>query len=204
VCFYADGTLSLIGEPGQRYDLLIHAEGHTLTATTSLPHAVELESTWFALSHEHPDDDSLGYVWGRLHDPDTLGNGYRLLTRRINHYDDGGVKDNIFVVGLGAIFNDQFFNGLTYDFFMLRGTSPTRDNADNYEEEGRHWKSGDTVVVKFVSMGYPECAFYQSIEANGAGFGDLYSLQSNAKTNILGGLGIWAGWGISLDTVICP
>ena len=58
-------------------------------------------------------------------------------------------------------------------------------------------------VVKFISIGYKEYDFYTSMENNVASAGDLFSTPANVKSNINGGLGIWAGWGPAYDTVVC-
>jgi len=62
---------------------------------------------------------------------------------------------------------------------------------------------GDTVVVRFISIGETEYRFYRSYEANVASGGDLLGTPQNATSNIQGGLGIWAGWGVYTDTVVC-
>ena len=203
VCLYTDSSGTIVGQAGRKYSLNISAEGKTLTSATSIPHAVQLDSTWFKLAQQNPDDDTLGYVWATLHDPDTLGNGYRFLTRRINQYSDGTVKDNTYTGALGSAFYDKFINGLTFDFFAVRGASPYSSKPDDDNEERGFFKVGDTVVVEFVSIGYAEYDFYNSLESNVASQGDLFSTPANVKSNISGGLGVWAGWGVSLDTVVC-
>lgn len=203
ICVYTDSTGTLLGQTGRTYTLNISAEGKTLSSVTSIPYAVRLDSTWFKLAQQNENDDTLGYVWATLHDPDTLGNAYRFLTRRINHRSDGSIKDNTYVGAIGSTFYDKFINGLTFDFFGVRGASPYSNNPDDDNAERGYFKRGDTVVVKFVSVGYAEYDFYNSMEANVASQGDLFSTPANVKSNITGGLGVWAGWGPALDTVIC-
>jgi len=203
VCIYTDSSGTIIGQTGRSYTLHIAAENKTLSSVTSIPNTVHLDSTWFKLAQQNPNDDTLGYVWAKLHDPDTLGNGYRFLTRRINHYSDGSIKDNTFTGAIGSAFYDKFINGLTFDFFAVRGHSPYSSKPDDDNAERGYFKRGDTVVVKFVSIGYKEYDFYNSFEANVSSQGDLFSTPANVRSNINGGLGIWAGWGVALDTVVC-
>jgi hypothetical protein len=203
VCAYTTLDPLAYGVTGRTYRLDIQANGKTLHSVTSIPNAVPLDSAWFKLAQQNASDDTLGYVWATLHDPDTLGNGYRFLARRINHYADGSVKDDTYIGALGSSFYDKYINGLTFDFFAVRGRSPYSSNEDDENDEAGKFKVGDTVVVKFISIGYKEYDFYTSMENNVASAGDLFSTPANVKSNIDGGLGIWAGWGPTYDTVIC-
>jgi hypothetical protein len=203
ICAYSTLDPAAYGVIGRTYTLNIQADGKTLHSVTSIPHPVPLDSTWFKLAQQNESDDTLGYVWATLRDPDTLGNGYRFLTRRINHYADGSMKDDTYIGALGSSFYDKYINGLTLDFFAVRGRSPYSSNEDDENEEAGKFKVGDTVVVKFISIGYREYDFYTSMENNVASAGDLFSTPANVKSNIDGGLGIWAGWAPTYDTVIC-
>jgi len=54
-----------------------------------------------------------------------------------------------------------------------------------------------------VSIGFNEHEFYTSYDENVGTQGDLFGTPVNARSNIEGGLGIWAGWGVYADTIIC-
>ena len=73
---------------------------------------------------------------------------------------------------------------------------------DNNEEQG-FYKVGDTIAVKFLTIGFNEHEFYTSYDENVGSQGDLFGTPVNARSNIDGGLGIWAGWGVYADTIIC-
>jgi len=73
---------------------------------------------------------------------------------------------------------------------------------DTNEEQGC-FKVGDTVAVKLVSLGYNEYQFYRTYDDNVSSTGDMFGTPANVRTNIQGGLGIWAGWGVAADTLIC-
>lgn len=193
----------LVGEEGRSYRLNIETNGTTLSATTTIPGGVMLDSLWFKLAERRPNDDTLGFIWATLSDPDTLGNGYRWFARRINLNEDGVPKDASFVAPLFSVFEDKFVNGLTFDFAYNRGSVPYSDATDDNNEEGGFFKVGDTVVVKFASIGLAEYRFYNSFSNNVATQGDLFSSPANVMSNITGGLGIWAGLGTRFDTVVC-
>ncbi len=196
ICIWT--KLDMQGEEGRTYRLDVQADGKSLSAITTIPNAVALDSLWFRLAMQRPDDDTLGFIWARLSDPDTIGNSYRWLAKRLNGDKDGG-----FVPPFFSVFEDRYINGLTIDFNFNRGALPFSEADDDNNEERGFFKVGDTVAVKFVSIGVDEFTFYNSFQNNVATQGDVFSNPANAMGNINGGLGIWAGWGVRYDTVVC-
>ncbi|MBX2973865.1 MAG: DUF4249 domain-containing protein [Flavobacteriales bacterium] len=203
ICVYSTPNTAVFGEAGRTYSLRVEAEGKVLTSVTTIPHPVPLDSVWFKLALQRPGDDSLGFAWARLSDPDTMGNHYRWLARRTNHRADGSVKDPTFISPLGNTFEDKYVNGLTFDFNFIRGRQFYSDQPEDSNEEAGYYKVGDTIAVKFVSIGYNEHEFYTSYDENVGSSGDMFGTPVNARSNINGGLGIWAGWGVYADTIIC-
>lgn len=195
------GDNSMIGQSGRTYILNVSGDGKSCSAVTKIPNVVPWDSTWWRLAEVNPDDDSSGYIWGRLSDPDTLGNGYRHYARRFYSADPDFVEDSRFISPLGTTFNDKYLNGLTVDFFAVRGRSPFTDNSE--DETAGFFLRGDSVVMKFVSMGLKEADFYITYDNNVASQGDIFSTPANARGNIDGGLGIWAGWAAYYDTLVC-
>src|SRR5262249_37335502 len=88
---------TLVGQVGKTYTLKVEVDGKTLTAVTTIPHAVPLDSVWFKVQEGH---DSLGFAWAHLTDPDTLGNCYRWFAKRIG-------KDKRFLAPIGSVFEDK-------------------------------------------------------------------------------------------------
>lgn len=193
----------LVGEPGRTYRLRVVADGQELTAVTTIPQVAPLDSAWFRLANERPNDDSLGFIWGRLSDPDTIGNAYRWFARRINLGSNGRPKDDRFISPLFGAFEDRYVNGLTFDFDYNRGNVAFSGAEDDNNEESGYFKRGDTVVVKFASIGQAEYRFFNSYSINVTSQGDAFSNPSNVRSNINGGLGIWVGYASWLDTVVC-
>lgn len=203
ICIWTKLGDDLLGEEGRTYRLEVEAEGRSLSATTTIPHAVAPDSSWFRLALQRPNDDSLGFVWARISDPDTLGNHYRFFSRRINSGADGQPKDAGFVAPFFSVYEDRYVNGLTFDFAFSRGRRPFSQAEDDENEERGYFKVGDTVVVKFASMGRAEYLFFNSFQNNAGSQGDVFSTPSNVVSNIQGGLGVWVGYGVALDTVVC-
>ncbi|MBL8000929.1 MAG: DUF4249 domain-containing protein [Flavobacteriales bacterium] len=202
ICVYTDLGNQLIGVEGRTYSLYVAADDKVCTSVTSIPHAVALDSTWFRLAQDEPDDDTLGFIWATLSDPDTMGNAYRWYAKRINDGSDGEDKDDSFIAPFFSVFEDRYVNGLTFDFSYNRGDDPYAEEDEDDAENG-YFKVGDTVVVRFASIGLKEYQFYNSWYNNVASQGDLFSNPANARSNVDGGLGVWAGYSYAYDTVVC-
>jgi hypothetical protein len=200
ICAWTKLDNSLLGVEGRTYTLNVLADGNELSATTTIPNAVALDSLWFRLAEQNPGDDSLGFMWATLSDPDTIGNAYRWFARRINAGANGEPKDARFIPPSFSVFEDRFVNGLTFDFAYNRGSEPFSNSVDL---EPGYFKRGDTVVVKLANMGTIEYRFYNTLETNINTQGDVFSNPANVITNVTGGLGVWAGLGVRLDTAVC-
>lgn len=197
-CLYTDLSFSLVGEAGKSYTLNAEAEGNILSAKTSIPNIVSLDSVWFQVEGNL---DSLGYAWATLSDPDTVGNAYRWSARRINHYPDGSIKDPVFIPPFNSATDDQFFNGLTFEFSSTRGMLPYSDKTDDNNEEAFFFKTGDTIAVKGMSIDIATFQFLRSYYTDLANQGSPFASPASLKTNVTGGIGIWAGYGVYNDTI---
>lgn len=203
ICAWTKLDGSLVGVEGQTYDLRVEALGKVITSRTTIPQGVALDSAWFKLANQRPNDDTLGFIWARLTDPDTVGNAFRWFARRTNAGPDGQPKDSRYLAPLFSVFNDRYINGLSFDFNYNRGSVPFSTAEDDTNEERGYFKVGDTVSVKFTSIGQAEYRFFDSFANNVSSQGDVFSNPSNVRTNINGGLGIWAGYATRFRTVVC-
>lgn len=203
ICAWTDLQNEMLGVEGRTYSLTVLADGYTVTSSTKVPFGVALDSLWFKLADQRPGDDTLGFLWATLADPDTAGNAYRWMTKRINQDANGDQKDGSFVAPLFSTFEDRYANGLTFDFAYNRGAVAYSGADDDNNEEAGYFKVGDTVVVKFSSIGLREHRFYDSFSNNVTSQGDLFSNPANVISNVNGGLGVWVGYGARLDTVVC-
>jgi hypothetical protein len=191
--FYFYTNLQLLGQTGKNYKLRAQAEGQTLTANTSIPHLLPIDSLWVK-PHADPKKDSLVMLWYRYRDPDTVGNSVRYFTKR---------NQEAFYPGYySSIFNDELINGQPYiDFPLARGQSKGRE--PDFETYG-YFRKGDTITVKWCAIDVPHFNFWYSLEndfnSRGNPFGAPVSIQSNIK----GGLGIWGGYGVTYHRFIVP
>lgn len=210
ICLYTSLNPAVWGQVGKTYTLWVEYEEHRLKATTRINELVEIESLWFRIPNYTPGD-SLGFIFGRLTDPDTAGNAYRWYARRINRYPNwvpqiplrGQVKDPTFIAPLGSVFDDTFFNGLSFEFGYYRGRQPNSTRYDDNNAEAGYFKQGDTVVVKGCVIDRGVYQFFSSFENQVSNQGSPFALPYNVKSNVTGGLGVFAGYGVVYDTVIC-
>ncbi len=202
-CIFTSTNPQSFGKINQSYTLLVNADGKELNANTTIPTPIPLDSLWFK-----PDGtlDSLGFLYARLADPPNSGNAYRWFAQRINKYttgnDSGRIKDLDFVAPFNSAFDDEFFNGTTFDFAYNRGVSPGSHHDDDLNIERGYFKVGDTVLVKFSTIDEGVYKYYRSFYNAVASSGSPFSSPANVKSNVNGGLGIWAGYGTAIDTLI--
>jgi len=188
---------NMVGVAGRSYTITITALGKTVTATTTIPQPVYLDTLWFEL-YVPEENDSLGFIWTNLSDPPGLGNAYRWMAKRIG-------KDADFIAPLGSVFDDKFIDGQSFEFAYNRGSLPNSTAEDDNNAERGFFKKGDTVVVKFCSIDNAAFEFYRSFETELFSNGNPFASPSTIKSNIFPeeyGLGVFCGYGAALDTVI--
>ncbi len=179
------GSGMLKGETGTQYTLNIKYFGDELSAITSIPEAVPLDSLWFEFRSE--DDDSLGYIHGIFDDPTEIGNNYRVFSKTEN-------RDSIFVHPWNSVWNDRNINGEEdVKFILYHGANTTDDQEDR---ERWFFKLGETVTVRLCAMDNDHYQFWYSFEQNAGGGGNPFASPAQIATNINGGLGVWGGYGI--------
>jgi len=200
LCVYT--TFDLLGEEGKVYDLVVETEEETVTSSTKIDYAVPLDSLWFEI---WSDTDTLGFIWGILSDPDTAGNNYRWYSQRVNSYpgEPGIPKDSRYIPPTNSVSEDSFFNGLQFEFGFNRGQEFNSNKEDDNNEEAFFFKLGDTVAVRPVTINSDAYRFYRGLEEQVTSNGSPFALPENIESNIEGGLGIWAGFGPTYDTIIC-
>lgn len=206
LCFYTTFDPAWNGEAGETYRLDVELDGASVTATTHIPQPVPMDSVW--LDSPGPPD-SLGIAYARFSDPDTLGNAYRWFARRINRRPDwdpnaGAIKDADFIAPLGSVIDDEFFNGLTFEFTAFRGVQAGSDAPEDAFDspEFGYFKVGDTVVVKTCTMDRSVYLALASYESAILGQGSPFTVPADMLTNVNGGRGLFAGYAASLDTII--
>ncbi len=183
----------ITGQPGRTYALRVVSGTKTVTAVTTIPQPVALDSLWYELDG---GQDSLGFIWANLNEPAGLGNGYRWFAKRLG-------KDDRYLPPFGSAFFDKFIDGQDFNFAFSRGIEPGSTEPDDDGPERGRFRLGDTVVVQFCSIGIPEVEFFRSYESIVANQGNPFAAPGVVETNVQGGLGIFCGYAPSLDTLVC-
>lgn len=210
-CVYTSLDPNAFGKENTRYDLTIVTDTSTLTASTLIPGKVSLaDPYWEPIGNL----DSLGFMWATLNDPDTAGNSYRWYAQRINQYlyeypdypngpVKGTMKDPFQIAPFGSVFDDKFFNGISFELEYNRGEIGNLEGPDDEGPEEGYFKRGDTVVIKFTTIDHSTFNHLRALENQAATNGSPFASPGNLPTTVVGGIGNWAGYAATFDTVIC-
>lgn len=192
---------TIIGQTGKSYWLKVEIGDKIYTSHTGIYPTVKIDSLKFKVDR---NQDSLGFVWLYLIDPDTLGNYYRIFTKVLG-------RDSIYLRPYPSVTDDKFFNGQFCEYSLERGRNPLEDNM--YDNRGLdsagvsrfYFRKGETVVVKLCTIDAFHYDFWYSVEQQFMTDGNPFASPITARTNISGGaLGVWGGYGVYLDTLHIP
>jgi hypothetical protein len=169
------------GETGRTYSIEVILNRDTVTATTTIPEPVPLDSVWF---EKDAGMETKGRLWVRLSDNPNQQNFYRLLYKRKN-------KDDRFLATNFSTFNDKMINGKTVEMGFLRGISSMIALEEEY-----YFETGDTISVKFCTIDSEQFDFWNVFQGNVISSANPLATSNNQlKSNVKGGLGIWTGYG---------
>ncbi len=198
ICAYTTANTDIFGEIGKTYTLSVSYDGKTYTAATTLKPPVPFVKTFWK-----PDEfEDYGYSWVTLSDPGSAYNAYMWEVKRINLDTAGNERDRLFTKTYNPVFDDEFFNGSTFDFAY---ENPMSFDEDNLPAQYRgYYKVGDTVVIRFSQLDEKVYDYFEKKYVQINNGGSPFSVPANIPTNIKGGaLGIWAGFSPNIDTLIC-
>jgi len=191
--FYS--TNQLFGEIGKTYLLTVKVNGKVLTAKTTIPEPVKIDSLVFKPEAPY---DSLGFLWFYFVDPDTLGNFYRIFTKVIG-------EDSIFVHPYSSVADDQVINGqeVEYSTYNPPENRFEEDQQHNQEDDlSFYFKKEQTVILKLCNITAEHYYFWKTVEQQINGGGNPFASPATVRTNIKGGgLGIWGSYGAYIDTI---
>lgn len=199
LCAYTTLNTSVWGEVGKTYYLTVSHEGKTYTSSTQIVQPTNLVNSFWK-----PDAGltNWGYSWATLADPANQYDGYKWEVKRINTGIDGKPKDAFFTKTYNPFFDDNFFDGLTFEFFY---ENPMSWDDPMIPAEGKgYFQLGDSVVIKLSKVDQNVFEFYEKKYSQLLNGGNPFATPTNIPTNIIGGaLGVWAGFSPSYDTLYC-
>ncbi len=198
LCAYTTFNPILWGEVGKTYTLTVEYDGKTYTGQTTLMQPTSLDSIYWKPEEGSPNH---GYSWATLSDPANVYDAYKWEVRRLNTDDNGEIIDAGYTPTFNPVFDDEFFDGLTFDFFY---ENPNSGGPGVPEAYRWYYELGDTVVIKLSKMDRNVYAFMEKKYIQLATTGNPFATPTNIPSNIEGGaLGVWAGYSPSYDTLIC-
>ncbi len=185
-CVYVDLLGLVQPEEGRTYTLRIEVDTDVITATTTIPPHVRIDSLRFLPPPGKPND-SLAQLKCFLADPPGVRNFYRYF---------GSTNGGPYEKSFSTVEEDLFFDGKSFDF-QLFNPATTNGNADP-DQFGLYFV-GDTVTIKWCSIDEAHFDFWNTLEFSNANQGPFASY-TRLQSNINGGLGIWGGYSISYYT----
>ncbi|QSB26698.1 DUF4249 domain-containing protein [Flavobacterium sp. CLA17] len=181
---------TLKGEAGKEYSLKIEYLNRIVEAKTTIPKSVTLKSA--AYVKKNPADTT-GYVFVKFDDPVAEKNYYQVATKI-----DG--KEAIFVPAFYGNLDDRNFQEASVSMQVNRGVLLfPRAKFTPY------FADGDVIFVKLRTQNKDALDFWNSWQNEIVNSKNpIYPSNTSLKSNIKGGIGIWAGYGHSTLIVKTP
>jgi hypothetical protein len=199
LCAYTSFNPLIWGVVGRTYALKIEVDGKTYTSSTKIEQPTQLDKVYWVPEVEYPN---YGKSWATLSDASGQYDAYMWEVKRINTGSDGQSVDAIFKKVFAPVFDDLFFDGLTFSFNFENPMS--YDDKTIEDKYKGFYKIEDTLVIRFSKMDAQVYEFQEKKYAQLFTAGNPFATPTNVPTNIIGGaLGVWAGYSPSFDTLIC-
>jgi hypothetical protein len=198
ICAYTSTDPLFFGEIGKTYTLNVNHNGEVYTAETIIQPPTSLTNTFWLPDGENTN---YGYSWATLSDPANQYDAYMWEVKRINTDINGDPIDASFTKTYSPVFDDDFFDGLSFEFWY---ENPITDPSEQEDSTRYKFALGDTLVIKLSKMDRPVFEFYEKKYMQLQTAGNPFATPTNIVNNISGNaLGIWAGFSPSFDTLIC-
>lgn len=181
---------SLKGESGKEYTLKIEYLNRVVQAVTRIPKSVPLKSAEYIKKVE---TDTTGYIFVRFDDPLNEKNYYQIATRIDK-------EEPIFVPAFYGNLDDKNFETSSVSVQINRGVllfPKTKFTP--------YFADGDLIYVKLRTQDKEALDFWNSWQNEIVNSKNpIYPSNTSLKSNIKGGIGIWAGYGQSTIIVKTP
>ena len=185
-------SFAMFGEENKTYSLSIETQGKTVSAITTIPPALPLDSIWWEPAKIGDTDTFINLVC-RYTDPPQLGQYVRYFTKE---------NSQPFYPGFNSVFEDALVNGTSFNFQLDRGVN--RNDTTTFYEGYFKFRRGDTITVKWCAIDKPQFDFWRTLEFELGGQGSPFASPVIIQSNIAGGLGIWGGYAPDYKTLIVP
>ena len=142
ICAYTTLNNAVFGQEGKEYTLTVEYNGATYSGTTRIMNPTPLVNSFWQPESNTPYH---GYSWATLSDPAGQFDAYFWEVKRIN----GSASDANFRPTYNPVFNDEFFDGLTFEFWY---ENPFSFGPDTPSELAGKYPLGDTVLIKLSKL----------------------------------------------------
>lgn len=197
ICAYTTLNSAIWGEIGKEYTLTVDYNGKSYSGKTSIMIPTPLTNTFWQPEEGTPNH---GYSWATLADPGGQFDAYFWEANIIGHAN-GDTTDTGFEPTYSPTFDDEFFDGLTFEFWY---ENPFNGGPNVSEAESWLYEEGDTVVIKLSKLDPTIYEFFEKKYVQVQTAGNPFATPTNIPNNLSNGaLGIWAGFSPTFDTLIC-
>ena len=180
----------IIGKAGRTYTLKIEYLSRIITATTTIPRTVALNSAAYVKNNV---TDTTGYIFIKFDDPINEKNYYQITTRVAE-------KEPIFVPAFYGNLDDKNFDSPKISMQVNRGVLIFPKTK--YKP---YFTDGDLIFVKLRTMNKDVLDFWNSWQNEIVNSRNpIYPSNISLKSNINGGIGIWAGYGQNTILIRTP
>jgi hypothetical protein len=194
----------LPGRENMRYDLVIEWNGKTYTSSTSILHTFDLDSIGF-YNESNLMGDIRKTIRVLLSDNPEEMNFYQFFVK----VHCKTIHDRVWVSTLPVAFDDATFNGLTFNYEVLRANPSAFFMPLMTEEEQKEYfrvsyRPGDTVYVKYGLIDYDSYQFWNT-GGNNASLGqNPFTNPTPTISNIHGEdvTGVWCGYASKTEKLI--
>lgn len=181
---------TLKGEAGKQYSIKIEYLDRVIEAVTLIPKSVPLKSAEYVKKNAA---DTTGYVFVKFDDPVNEKNYYQIATKI-----DG--EEPIFVPSFYGNLDDKNFESPSVSVQINRGVllfPKTKFTP--------YFADGDLIHVKLRTQTKEALDFWNSWQNEIVNSKNpIYPSNTSLRSNIKGGIGIWAGYGQSTIIVRTP
>lgn len=183
------GTI-LKGEEGKQYTLKIEYLNRIIEAATTIPKSVDLKGADYIKKNS---TDTTGYIFVRFDDPVDEKNYYQIATQ---------------IDGEELIFVPSFYGNLDDRNFMTSSMSVQVNRGVVLFPKTKftpYFSDGDLIYVKLRTQNKDALDFWNSWQNEIVNSKNpIYPSNTSLKSNVKGGIGIWAGYGRSVLIVRTP
>jgi hypothetical protein len=192
LCIYINPFGKIKPKIGGTYTLTVKAEGKTITAVTTIPRHVPLDSLKF-INTPNNIIDSMVQLRGYVTDPAGEKNFYRSFIST-----DGSP----FRTSTNSAVNDNFFDGKpSFEFPLSKPILPNQEDFD-FQTAGLY-KRGEKVTIKYLSIDEAQFNFWDTAAQSAQNQGP-FSTYTRIKSNVKGGLGVWGGMSATYYDIQAP